>query len=317
MKRYMKYLAALLFLLSLVVLLFMPVIGISSIDLSMLDVLRAGGELGEGWGGFSQILKEYLQPYFFGIILIIILIVAAALLCAVMPGKMAYVEALVAAFVVNLTAIICMVSLYSKVSDLKQGLGFFGLGGVIEIHILPILFWAVCYLIIFGISIWGILQSSHRSQYQNPAARQIMPESFHQKRNPWEDRRELTEPVKRPGDRKREVQEPPVSSVSYDFHGALKGLEGIYKGKVYLLEEKVPFYLTREGEQVFVAEQKEPGTLVEIYYISEYGEYCVTPEQKGACQLESSQPLGSGRHYYLKRGARIRAGKNGVLFELA
>ena len=75
MKRYMKYLAALLFLLSLVVLLFMPVIGISSIDLSMLDVLRAGGELGEGWGGFSQILKEYLQPYFFGIILIIILLI--------------------------------------------------------------------------------------------------------------------------------------------------------------------------------------------------------------------------------------------------
>ena len=314
MKRYMKFLAALLFLLSLVILLFMPVIGISAIDLSMLDVLRTGSELGEGWGGFSRLLQEYLEPYFFGIILIIILTLAAAILCAVMPGMMAYVEALAGAFVVNLVVIICMLSLYAKVRDLKQGLGFFGLDGVIEVHLLPIILWVVCYLAIFAISIWGIVDRSHRSQNQSVAGRQIMPESFHQKKNPWEDRRELTEPVKRAPKEKREDS---LSAISYDFHGALRGLQDMYRGKVYLLEEKVPIYLAQEKGQVFVAERKESEPLAEIYYICEYGEYCVTPERKGVCFLESGQPLGGGRHYYLKRGTRLRAGENGMLFELA
>ena len=181
-----------------------------------------------------------------------------------------------------------------------------------EIHILPVVCWAICYVAILGISIWGIVMTAKRPRtYVN---RQILPENFHQRKNPWEDRRELTEQVKRGTVKEKEIY---TGETGYDFHGALLGMQDIYRDKVYPLEEKVPVFLAQEKAGIYVSERKEPEALVEIYYISEYGEYCVTPEKKGVCFLESGQPLGGGRHYYLKRGTRICAGEKRMIFELA
>ena len=150
MKQYMKYVTALLFVLSLVILLFLPVITVASMDISMMDVLRLGGQAGSGSGVFAELLQSYLEPYFFGILLVLLVILAAAVLSAVLPWKYAYVEALIGALAVNFAVIICMVSLYSKVSELRTGLGFFGMGDVVEIHILPVVCWAICYVAILG-----------------------------------------------------------------------------------------------------------------------------------------------------------------------
>ena len=312
MKQYMKYVTALLFVLSLVILLFLPVITVASMDISMIDVLRLGGQAGSGSGVFAELLQSYLKPYFFGILLVILLILAAAVLSAVLPWRYAYLEALIGAIAANLAVIICVASLYSKVSELRSGLGFFGMGDVVEIHILPVVCWAICYVAILGISIWGIVMTAKRPRtYVN---RQILPENFHQRKNPWEDRRELTEQVKRGTVKEKEIY---TGETGYDFHGALLGMQDIYRDKVYPLEEKVPVFLAQEEAGIYVSERKEPEALVEIYYISEYGEYCVTPEKKGVCFLESGQPLGGGRHYYLKRGTRICAGEKRMIFELA
>lgn len=89
------------------------------------------------------------------------------------------------------------------------------------------------------------------------------------------------------------------------FQGALKGLDGIYQKKIYPLEERRPVYFVSDGTQTFVAEEKQEELLAELYYIGAYGEYCVTPAKRQVCFLESGQPLGAGRHYYLRRGTRI------------
>ena len=65
--------------------------------------------------------------------------------------------------------------------------------------------------------------------------RQILPENFHQRKNPWEDRRELTEQVKRGTVKEKEIY---TGETGYDFHGALLGMQDIYRDKVYPLEEK-------------------------------------------------------------------------------
>ena len=82
MKQYMKYVTALLFVLSLVILLFLPVITVASMDISMMDVLRLGGQAGSGSGVFAELLQSYLEPYFFGILLVLLVILAAAVLSA-------------------------------------------------------------------------------------------------------------------------------------------------------------------------------------------------------------------------------------------
>ena len=205
MKQYMKYVTALLFVLSLVILLFLPVITVASMDISMMDVLRLGGQAGSGSGVFAELLQSYLEPYFFGILLVLLVILAAAVLSAVLPWRYAYLEALIGAIAANLAVIICVASLYSKVSELRSGLGFFGMGDVVEIHILPVVCWAICYVAILGISIWGIVMTAKRPRtYVN---RQILPENFHQRKNPWEDRRELTEQMCRQAGRSQSGQE--------------------------------------------------------------------------------------------------------------
>ncbi|MFR3529865.1 MAG: hypothetical protein ACLTTZ_04930 [Lachnospiraceae bacterium] len=61
MKQYMKYVTALLFVLSLVILLFLPVITVDGYF--SVDVLRLGGQAGSGSGVFAELLS-YLEPYF-------------------------------------------------------------------------------------------------------------------------------------------------------------------------------------------------------------------------------------------------------------
>ena len=64
MKQYMKYVTALLFVLSLVILLFLPVITVASMDISMMDVLRLGGQAGSGSGVFAELLQSYADDGF-------------------------------------------------------------------------------------------------------------------------------------------------------------------------------------------------------------------------------------------------------------
>ena len=120
MKQYMKYVTALLFVLSLVILLFLPVITVASMDISMMDVLRLGGQAGSGSGVFAELLQSYLEPYFFGILLVLLVILAAAVLSAVLPWRYAYLEALIGAIAANLAVIIFVAG--------GKGAGFSGAG---------------------------------------------------------------------------------------------------------------------------------------------------------------------------------------------
>jgi hypothetical protein len=57
--------------------------------------------------------------------------------------------------------------------------------------------------------------------------------------------------------------------------------------------------------------------LAAVYYISEYQEYCVEVNEKLCVFLESGQPLGKGRDYYLPRGTKIYVKDAGNTFTLA
>ena len=54
-----------------------------------------------------------------------------------------------------------------------------------------------------------------------------------------------------------------------------------------------------------------------VYFIGDYNEYCVEPYEKSAVFLESGQPLGKGRKYYLPRGTRVYVKDKNNQFTLA
>ena len=61
--------------------------------------------------------------------------------------------------------------------------------------------------------------------------------------------------------------------------------------------------------------------LTKIYYDTKYDEYVVIPQKKRCVHLESGQPLGVGRVYYLPRAMKIviknEQGQNENMFRLA
>ena len=109
----------------------------------------------------------------------------------------------------------------------------------------------------------------------------------------------------------------PVHPVSQDgFSGAISGESGLYEGKVYpLTDKKEVFFSIKEGNAV-LSPYEEEGAAAGIYYIREYGEYCAEPFGKRAVFLESGQPLGKGRQYYLPRGTKIYVGSRENSFTL-
>ncbi len=115
-----------------------------------------------------------------------------------------------------------------------------------------------------------------------------------------------------------QVSAEPVQPVSEDdFSGAISGESGLYEGKVYTLtDKKEVFFSIKEGNAV-LSPYEEEGAAAGIYYIREYGEYCTEPFEKCVVYLESGQPLGKGRQYYLPRGTKIYVGSRENTFTLA
>lgn len=93
-----------------------------------------------------------------------------------------------------------------------------------------------------------------------------------------------------------------------DFTGAITGENGLYSGKVYRLKDKKEVFFVMEGTDAVLTPYEEDGAAAGVYYIAEYGEYCVEPFEKNKVFLGSGQPLGKGRQYYLPRGSKVCIG---------
>ena len=70
-------------------------------------------------------------------------------------------------------------------------------------------------------------------------------------------------------------------------------------------KETVCLDCCKEDRQMVVVPGRTGDLAAEIYYVTAYGEYCVKPHRRMTVFLESGQPLGEGREYYLPRGMRI------------
>lgn len=101
-----------------------------------------------------------------------------------------------------------------------------------------------------------------------------------------------------------------------EFSGAVAGESGLYEGKVYQLSDKKEVFFYMKEDRAVLSPYEEDGAAAGIYYIKEYEEYCAEPFEKGVLFLESGQPLGKGRQYYLPRGTKIYIAGKQNLFTL-
>ncbi len=253
MRRYMKYVAAGLFVAALLVVLFLPLLDISVVEFSLLDVMKLGSGLGDAdiLSGFGTMLEEYMKPYFFLHRPVMLLLLAGAAACVFLPWKQAYPAALLGVGIVNVVMVISVGTLYAKTKELREGLSFFGIEDLVGIHGLTVLLWLVLCAGIAGIGVWGTVQALRGPKTEE--MRDILPETFARRGNPWEDRQDLTA---------RADHENRQTKGGEDFGGALRGLQGIYRKKVYPMQDRVPIYLAWDGGTVLRlrrAGRRDPG----------------------------------------------------------
>ena len=291
MKKRLRYIIA-LFMLGSMGIVFLPLVSLGDLRLSVANVVRMGFTKDGDLGFLQEVMemaKSYIRNYSYMILVWLILIFAVAVLTALLPTGAAYIVSIIGQIAVNVIAIIFYVQIKDLITSVENALesvkGFFNFGGLpgvdgigeIEVHILPVLFWIGIYLVTLSLAVWGALMKE-----------------------------EMTNPIQNPGI--PEAVEPRTmekETVCLDFHGAITGEKGIYAAKTFLMEDRVPVYCCKEDRQMVVVPGRTGDLAAEIYYVTAYGEYCVKPHRRMTVFLESGQPLGEGREYYLPRGMRI------------
>lgn len=286
---------------------FMPLASVGGVGLSAADIVKMGFARGSGSAILQKVQEmvgNYMRNYSYMVLACMILIAAVAVLTAVLPAEAAYLVSIAGQAVVNVFAGVLYFQVRSRIHDLKNTIdsvrdiagGFLGiigpydLGrvGEVKVHALPVVLWIVMYLGALALAVRGLLAKEKKLAFTRPA--DILPESFRQGRNTYGGKSEGVE--------KPEKRQKP-------FYGAITGETGIYASKILFLEDRVPVYFCREGQQLTVLPRPSGEAAAEVYYVAEYREYCVKPYQRLTVFLESGQPLGAGREYYIPRGMRI------------
>lgn len=91
----------------------------------------------------------------------------------------------------------------------------------------------------------------------------------------------------------------------------------MFQNMAYPLQERQELFFQWTEGQITTELYKSQESLAGIYFIPEYQEYCVEVFARVSVFLESGQPLGKDRRYYLPRGTRIYMKDDQGMFKLA
>lgn len=260
MKQKLKYIEAVLMAMS-IGLLFMPLIEISEVGISVIDILKIPG--GGIEGSILQEVQNYLDPYAYAsgifIFLYVIFIFAEALNIAILEEKKAFLVAIVGWIINNIVAVGSCIWMKAKINEVKSAISLFGVSKIIRFCTTTIFLWIVLYVLILLIAIYGI-KSQEAVQMGNPVK---------------------------------------------DFNGGVLGASRRFQGVKYLFHESCQIFFQYENGQVQIRKEKGMNSVADIRFFKEYQKYCVEPLEHLSIFLESGQPLGENRKYYLPRGCKI------------
>ncbi len=271
---------------------FLPLIEISIVKISIFDVIKAAagsGDLISQLGVYGDSLAEYLGPYVIFVVIILLVPILAGILEFITSRKSASVVGIVGA-VINLCFIlIILIKTWEPMSEMKEYFEEWGVGLVsVHYNILTLILWIGINILIIILSLTarGAKTAGHTDFIPNtppvygsrpkntniPVQRTAAPQSA---------------PIKRA---------PAKNMVNPDYHGAVKGVNGIYKGKVYMLQRltEVGIYQT-EGSIRIGNPSSDAAEICKIYFVDKYQEYCLTAYEARKVFLKSGQPLGKNR----------------------
>lgn len=305
MKKSFKYIIAVLMTLELSVC-FIPILSCGNENLTFIDVLK----IGIGKNDNSKLLNAiadgagaFVQSYIYMEICMILLVLAGALLTCLQNEKSVYIFAGISQILVNVFGVVLYSKITGKVLKLKEAGKLWKAGKDIEVENGLIIVWITFQILIFGIIVCGMLIDRISSKKEEQSD-MILPEDCGGNRVKTEDKIPVENDT---------AENNKGFDVKQRFTGAILGRSEIYREKAYPLEELQVVYFTCQNQQIILEKKKTEEILAEVYYIPQYQEYCLKPARSRCIFLESGQPLGGEKEYYLPRmtGIYIRNAEHG------
>lgn len=190
MKKYTKYVNALLFLVSLGCI-FMDMIKIAVWKLNGADLLKIGfGEVDRD-NLLHMVLtyaQEYMEKMILLVIAVILISVVGIVMSAVLKGNVAYLAGIVfAAF-----DLICVCSVYvglnSNISEIKSALSFFGAESSAKVYHFTFILWILLYAAVIVLSVLCILKKDQKAA---KVKGDIYAEQFNNRKNPLKQNKKV------------------------------------------------------------------------------------------------------------------------------
>lgn len=335
MKKGLKFIIALLIAGSLGIW-FLPVMETAVKSVSVADVFK----IGMGYYDRNSMLTELyafiqsrIESYAWLIAGAAGFVVVEAILTAVLRKRAAYIMGIIVSLINAGAFLALFFVLEDRFAELEHLFTMYIGDNLIELSYLELFAWLAVYALVLILSVIGLIlwrkpretneeeiyleqiqraeaERARRQSAQNQSGNYSQPDGF-QKEKPsvWAppEEKETALPVE---------QSMADTAAENEFSGAVAGESGLYEGKVYQLSDKKEVFFYIKEDRAVLSPYEEDGAAAGIYYIKEYEEYCAEPFEKGVLFLESGQPLGKGRQYYLPRGTKIYIAGKQNLFTL-
>lgn len=319
MKNKIKYIVSPIMILSLAFI-FMPIINIGNWKVSLKDLAQIiFGKIDEPYilQQVQSYMQEYVKPYVFLGIILVVLTIFVAVMVLIFKSNASYIIGLIGEAAMTAIVVMLYMAVKSGIDTMEKMTSYFGMGDVVTVNYLPVIFWAVMQIVaavlcIVGIAVKNTPSAARRARTSRhtdmPGGRSM------QSGAGWnQDGSQQTDYINRDSWGIQEEQNNMEEEQRYhmnareEFYGAVIGCQGEYAGKALELMEKVPVFAEDAEGLIGWTRQRpeEERCLAAVYYVPEYGEYCITPSRRMTVFLSSGQPLGAGRNYYLPRTTEI------------
>ena len=310
-KAKLKYISGTLMLLSIGII-FVPLLNIGVAKISMFDMMKiVFGKYKENniADQLLTILNEYMKKYIYSLLLWVVLAILIVILMWVLNSVISYIIGICGQAVNIFLALMLYQQVQEKLAPIKELLSIFDQENSIGIDAKVIFIWCGMQVLILCLNIAGILVRGEKKKKHSAAEDMIYvpPVASQKERDIYPDEEKEFNNSEWREEKRRAVYDDVFSDSQ--FFGAVLGVQGRHKNEAFPLseKEKVAILQTRSGIEVERSSEVQMSgkILAELYYIPEYEEYCICPKQKRTIYLESGQPLGAERLYYLPRAMRI------------
>lgn len=277
-------------LITMIATLFLPIFSIMDHEISLADFVY--NVLQNTSNSLAELLQNQYTDYAIGVIILCVLFIAVLCLVIKIESITAYYIAIAWEIIQVVAFSIIYLAAKGEIADGGLIKGF--VSNFIHLNVLWILVATAFHIVVLGLAAAGIYNlKKEQEKYAGGDDIQMTPYFGADYRN------ENTYAYLQ----QKEAKE--IRQIEDSFEGAIKGIKGLYEKKVYILYDRVQVYFFHKSSEVVFSEYRDEKSMVGIYYIKRYREYCLEVYQKNVCFLQIGQPLGQGKKYYLPRGTQI------------